>query len=189
MIKPKLENLILDIYDLPLGKESSDLLQNLMLVLDSKSPFKKRIDSLIDGFCMCLQNLCDDYRYKRIDRSAFCEECAKLAFKMSDKILLFSVERISTVEVTRIEGMKKHVHLLKCSRDRRSQMKNMKKRQLCTKEQMKVIYDELSVSEKVQTSKFFVNKMTQKYKELYKKDCSRSVKTCQRWIREWMSGS
>lgn len=54
---------------------------------------------------------------------------------------------------------------------------------------MKVIYDELSVSEKVQTSKFFVNKMTQKYKELYKKDCSRSVKTCQRWIREWMSGS
>lgn len=188
MIKSKLKSLILDIYDLPLGKESSDFLQNLMLVLDDKSPFKKRIYSLIDGFCMCLQDLCDGYRDKNIDRGAFCEECAKLAFKMSDNILLLAVEMLSKTELNRIKDMEKRVHSFKVTRGRRLHMKTVKEGQLSERKRMKAIYDSLPDEDKAKTS-LAIYSMTKKYKEMYKVDCSRTDKTCQRWIREWKNGS
>lgn len=188
MIKSKLKNLILDIYDLPLGKESSDFLQNLMLVLDDKSPFKKRIDSLIGGFCMGLQNLCDDYRDNNIDRGVFCEECAKLAFKMSDKILLLAVELLSKTELDRIKNMERRVHSFKVTRSRRHHMKTVKEEQLSEKKRMKAIYNSLPDTDKAKSS-LAIYSMNKKYKEMYKVDCSRTVKTCQRWIREWKNGS
>lgn len=195
MLEQKLKNLVLDVYDLPVGKECSDFLQDIMLLVDNLQSLNnkllwksKRIDSLIENLCNTIQSLCDDYRKKRINKDNFCEEYAKLAFIALDKVLLMSVELLSKIEMDRIKQMKKRVHSLKVRRQKSNSMKSLKKLQTAEMRKMKIIYDSLSDEDKDRPC-HAIYSMTKKYKDKYKEDCYRSNKTMERWIREWKKGS
>ena len=189
MNEEQLKRLILEIYDLPLGKICSDFLQDIIPFLDEKTlKTHKRIVPAIETLCLGLQNLYTHYKQGDIDKTILYEECAKLAIDTANKTILIAVETVAKTEITRTRGMRYVVRGRKAYKSRSQHMKSVKKEQGQIKNRMKIIYNQLSEDDKSK-KKVAIKSMTERYKEIYNEDCNRSLKTCQNWIREWTTDS